>query len=93
MKTVSLQIGNGDNRLSQREWHDFVVAAKELVADYCAELHFFGAPENWHRQQNVAFIFDVSDERLGELKARVTVLWKKYRQEAAAWTVGQTEFV
>lgn len=93
MKTVSLQIGNGDDRLSQREWHDFVIAAKELVTDYCAKLHFFGAPENWCGQQNVALIFDVHDERLDELKSRVTALRKQYRQESAAWTEGQTEFV
>jgi hypothetical protein len=93
MKTVSLQIGNGDDRLSQREWHDFVIAAKELVADYCAKLHFFGAPENWCAQQNVAFIFDAQDERLDELKARVTALRKQFRQESAAWTVGETTFL
>ncbi len=93
MKTVSLQIGNGDDKLSQSDWHNFVVATQKLVESRCAKLHFFGAPENWCRQQNVAFIFDLSEDSIEELKAEIRALRKQYQQESAAWTEGKTIFI
>ena len=40
MKTVTLQIGNGDDKLSQPAWHDFVLAMKALIERHCETLHF-----------------------------------------------------
>ncbi len=93
MKTVSLQIGNGDDKLSQAQWHDFVVKMKQLIERHCERLHFFGAPENWSGQQNVALIFDVEDAAVNELKAQASELRKQFRQESAAWTEGETVFI
>jgi uncharacterized protein YaaQ len=93
MKTVSLQIGNGDGKLMQAEWHQFVVQLLALVDRSCTKLHFRGAPEGWAEQQNAAFIFDVDDERVDELKQEVTELRAKFKQESAAWTAGATEFI
>ena len=91
--TVSLQIGNGDDKLSQSQWHDFVVQMKELVESHCTKLHFFGAPENWCGRQNVAFIFDVNNDRIDQLQADVSQLRKRFKQESAAWTEGETRFL
>jgi|1185.fasta_scaffold1809788_1 hypothetical protein len=93
MPTVSVQIGNGDDKLTQAEWHGFVVAMKELVERSCSKLHFFGAPENWREQQNAAFIFDIDEVAVDALKGGVIELRKQFRQESAAWTAGLTEFV
>jgi hypothetical protein len=93
MTTVSLQIGNGDDKLSQTQWHELVVEMKVLVERYSTKLHFFGAPENWHAQQNVAFIFDVEDATISAMQAEVTTLRVRFNQESAAWTEGRTSFI
>src|SRR5947209_703362 len=93
MKTVSLQIGNGDDKLSQSQWHQFVIDMKELVERHCEKLHFFGAPETWRDQQNVAFIFELDDDRTAALQAEVTKLRARFEQESAAWMEGKTLFI
>jgi hypothetical protein len=93
MTTVSLQIGNGDGKLSQAQWHAFVVEMKRLVERHSAKVHFFGAPENWREEQNVAFIFDIEAASTENLKSGVTHLRKHFGQESAAWTQGNTLFI
>jgi len=93
MKTVTLQIGNGDDKLSQTQWHQFVTEMKTLIERDCTRLHFFGAPENWCAQQNVAFIFDLEDAAVGAMKTGVTQLRARFHQESAAWTEGTTAFI
>ena len=93
MSTVTIQIGNGDDKLTQIQWHEFVVALKRLVDRHAKKLHFFGGPENWHAQQNVAMIFDVDASAIAALKNEVAELRKRFQQESAAWTVGETEFI
>jgi hypothetical protein len=93
MTTVSVQIGNGDDKLTQSEWHEFVVTLKQVVEHFCRKLHFFGAPENWCEQQNAAFIFEVDDSAVDALKREVTELRKRFHQESAAWTAGETDFI
>jgi hypothetical protein len=93
MKTVSLQIGNGDDKLTQAEWHQFVVEMKDLVERHCQKVHFFGGPEGWRNQQNVAFIFELNDDGAATLQAEVTKLRALFKQESAAWTEGKTLFI
>jgi hypothetical protein len=93
VKTVCLQIGNGDDKLSQSRWHEFVVQIKAVVDDHCSKVHFFGGPENWCAQQNVALVFEVQDSSIDRLKTEVTNLRKKFLQESAAWMEGQTLFL
>ncbi len=93
MRTVSVQIGNGDDKLSQSQWHRFVVEMKQLIEAHCRQLHFFGAPENWCPQQNVAFIFDIDDGRIEQLQIRIADLRQHFLQQSAAWTEGVTRFI
>jgi hypothetical protein len=93
MTTVCLQIGNGDDKLSQAQWHAFVVELKRLIEHSCAKVHFFGAPENWHHQQNVAFVFDLDEATVENLKGEVRDLRSRFSQESAAWMQGNTLFI
>jgi hypothetical protein len=38
MPPLSLQIGNGDDKLTQAEGHEFVVMIKKLVGQSCSKL-------------------------------------------------------
>ena len=39
--TVTIQIGNSDNKLTQEEWADFVSAVSNAVSESEARVHFF----------------------------------------------------
>jgi hypothetical protein len=93
VKTVSIQIGNGDDKLSQRRWNHFVPNLRQLVEKDCLKLHFFGAPENWSEQQNVAIIFDIHEDRVDHLKDQVAQLGQQFEQDSVAWTEGRTVFL
>lgn len=91
MKTVTLQIGNSDDKLSQKEWNHFVKEVQCLIEKHTREQHFFGGSPNWYPWQNVAWVF-VCDN-LQPLKDALESTRKIFKQESVAWTVGETEFI
>jgi len=47
MKTITIQIGNSDDKLSQASWSEFVERARQLISVHSRVVHFFGAlPKN-----------------------------------------------
>jgi hypothetical protein len=93
MRTITIQIGNSDDKLSQREWYKFVISVRKLISVYCNAIHFFGAPANWESWQNVAWIITCDDNRVEALKTAVAEVRAEFNQDSAAWTEGETEFV
>jgi hypothetical protein len=91
--TVTVQLGNTDNRLKQSEWHAFVVAAQDVIERSADSIHFFGAPANWAKIQNVAWIFALDSAREPKLKSALEEIRKSFKQEAVAWTSGTTVFI
>ncbi len=84
MKTICLQLGNTDGRLTVDGWADFVFEVKSLVSKYCCHLHFFGGPANWSGFQNVCFVFQV-DAKYEFLKQEIIEIRKIYKQNSVAW--------
>jgi hypothetical protein len=93
MKSISLLMSNTDNKLSQQQWHDFIAASKQAVRSACAEFHFFGAPPNWERHQNAAFVFTLEDESIHTLKEKMKSIRSEYNQDSVAWLEGDTVFL
>jgi hypothetical protein len=93
MKTVVIQIGNTDDKLTQIEWSAFVLMTRTMILAHCKQVHFFGAPANWERWQNVAWIVEVEDGNKDKLRAAVADARQTFRQDSAAWTEGDTQFV
>jgi hypothetical protein len=93
MKTITLQIGNSDDRLSQARWSAFVAAMREVVAVHGREIHFFGAPPNWEPWQNVAWVVTCQDEHIPGFIAAVQAVRRDFGQDAVAWTEGETRFL
>jgi len=92
LKTIALQIGNSDNKLTQVEWANFVIdIANLLEGDPTTQIHFFGGPTTWECWQNVAWIFVTGNPM--ELCQEVKRIRTKYKQDSAAWTEGSTAFV
>jgi hypothetical protein len=93
MKTVSIQIGNSDDKLSQNEWHKFVKKMKDIISEYAISVHFFGCSEGCRPWQNAAWVVDVEEPFILELKQEIAAEREYYKQDSVAVGVFDTEFV
>ena len=95
MKTITLQIGNSDDKLTQAEWCEFVTAIGSIVAAYCKDVHFAGAPPANAPWQNFCWVLAIEDDELvtSAFQRQITDCRKKYQQDSAAITEGKTLFV
>ena len=104
-KTVVIQIGNTDDKLSQTQWSHFVKALMYEVDEFHTQVHFFGFSEPTAPWQNCCVVFEVNqdylnkyrhgdmEEYLEQLRMVLSDLARKYRQDSIALLVGETEFV
>lgn len=95
--TVTIQIGNSDNKLTQAEWSDFVKLVGDYLARYvedrAAEIHFFASSAGHAPWQNAAWVVAITAEHEAALRADIGIARRKFRQDSAAWTTGETSFV
>ena len=91
-KTVTIQIGNSDDKLTQREWSEYVEDVRKIV-EGLRGVHFFGAAPTYAPWQNAAWVIECDDEVRVWLKENVTKIRKEYKQDSVAWTEGTTEFI
>lgn len=90
---VVISIGNTDDKLSQREWSDYVADMWTLLEKEGANVHFFGGRSNWEQWQNVAWIVEVHSMDIDGLMLKIESSRKKYRQDSAFVMVGEGLFV
>ena len=91
--TVCIQIGNSDDKLSQREWWSYCTDVSVACLQTEADIHFRGGPATNFPYQNYCFVLEAEDNVLASLKAGIVEIRKKYGQDSVAWTEGRTEFV
>lgn len=95
--TVTIQIGNTDNKLTQAEWSAFVKLVgdyiERYVEDRAAEIHFFASSAGHAPWQNAAWIVAITDEHEAAMRADISTARRRFRQDSAAWTTGETAFV
>jgi hypothetical protein len=93
MKTVTIQTGNTDNKLTQQEWSILVKLLADQIRSYAKEIHFFGGAESWAMWQNAAWVILIEQPQLDMLKAKVIEVREMCKQDSVAWTEGKTLFV
>jgi hypothetical protein len=91
MNTIIVQIGNSDNKLTQREWANFV-SAVDTIINNCKQIHFRGGSPFDSSVQNACWVFTY-EGNIVDLKSRLTVIREAMRQDAVAITFGVTEFI
>ena len=92
MKTVVIQIGNTDDKLSQLMWSAFIHAVADKVYHRAKQVHFSGYSDPSETWQNAAWIFEISEEESLRLWGEMKVLASLYNQDSIAWTEGNTIF-
>ncbi len=93
--TVSVQIGNSDDKLTQREWSEFVQSIGDSIITYKGHIHFCGGSICQVPWQNFCWVFELENndmvvDALREQQKRIRV---KYRQDSVAWLSGVTRFI
>lgn len=92
-KTVVVQLGNSDNKLTQAEWSEFVSYVRDAIGESSINIHFDGGSRYDAPWQNACFVSEVCDEHLAQLKSDLECYRKMYRQDSVAVTIGDTLFV
>lgn len=93
MKTITIQIGNTDNKLSQQQWSEFHHNADIVIRNYATEVHFFGGSENWKPWQNLCWVVTAASYMIGPFKISMATLGAHFGQDSVAWTEGETRFL
>ena len=93
MKTITVQIGNSDDKLSQKEWSEFHLRISGACIAYAAETHFSGTSNGEASWQNACFIFDCEDSDIEELRMELSFIRSCFGQESIALMEGETEFI
>ena len=95
--TITIQIGNTDNKLTQQEWSRFVKRVADHVEYYAeenlAQVHFFAASSGEMAWQNAAWVMQFTDDEIPNLRVTLAEVAKDFSQDSIAMTCGTTEFV
>lgn len=95
MKTITVQIGNSDDHLSQKEWSEFVIWIDSEIRQRAAKIFFFGTAIPVSPYQNACWVFDIdiSLQDYTVLKIMLKNVKEYYHQNSVAFTVGDTIFL
>lgn len=94
MITVTVQIGNSDNKLTQQEWSRFVKDCHSTISLIANRVHFHACSDGGAPWQNAAWVFELEDELDAmRLQAGLTDIRGRFNQDSIAWTEGQTVFL
>jgi hypothetical protein len=91
MKTIVIQIGNSDDKLTQKEWSYFVTRVSNTLDTLGAEVHFSGGSAAIAPWQNYCWVVGMSSA--DDLRRRLANMAKTYNQDSIALTIGDTEFI
>ena len=93
MKTISILIGNSDNKLTQAYWADYIAEIDNVVTNHANVIHFTGGSAYYSPYQNACFVFEIQEEKIKWLLEKVTRIRKSYSQDSVAVITGTTEFI
>jgi hypothetical protein len=93
MTTAVIQIGNTDDKLTQREWSNYWGEVVTEIDDLAADHHFGGGSGTHQPWQNYCWVIEIEETNIPVLGNRLRAIREKYRQDSVAVLCGQTEFV
>jgi len=91
--TVTIQIGNSDDKLTQSQWKDYVNSVHDLILAWGGEIHFSAPSVGWADWQNCAWVFTIGSRGYRGIKKYLVPLRVSYKQDSVAVTIGTTEFL
>lgn len=89
---VVISVGNTDNRLTQKEWSDFVYEINNIL-ERCCKIHFFGGPANYSMYQNACWWINIDKTEIHSIRSVLMQIRINFKQDSIAWLSGKTEFI
>jgi GH35 family endo-1,4-beta-xylanase len=91
---VYLSIGNSDDKLTQREWAQFITRVRAAITGWACQVHgsWFSAPDSMWQNANWCLEFDTEADMKYAREAIITIR-RQYRQDSVAWAVADPEFI
>lgn len=93
MKTVVIQIGNSDNKLTQSEWAHYAERMRSAIAANVFRCHFSGGSDWDAPWQNACWVCELEAGKCGVLTEAVRKCREQFKQDSVAVTIGDTTFV
>ena len=95
MKTecVVIQIGNSDDKLTQKEWAQYNFHVTTMLHGFAIETHFAGASNGTASWQNACWVVVIPRDERESLFVNLRGIAKQFRQDSIAVMVGETEFL
>lgn len=93
MKTVTIQIGNSDNKLTQGQWANFAASMHEAISENVYRIHFKGGSDWDAPWQNACWVCEVRDEQMENLQVVIMTCRANHGQDSAAVTFGETVYI
>lgn len=91
--TIVVQIGNSDNKLTQKEWKSFINEVRNALSSNVTEIHFDGGSSYDSAFQNACFVATIEEQDRQPLLKLLKDLKSEYVQDSIAITSGKTEMV
>lgn len=99
--TYTVQIGNSDDKLSQKRWSEFIDAVMRVIDDLQIEfpdeieVHSWAYSNPAASWQNVTAVFNAPATRIVNeaVRAKLAVVAAEFEQDSIALTIGPTTFV
>ena len=91
--TVYVSIGNSDDKLSQKGWHEFWIALRSAVVQAAEEIHGEWLSIPVAPYQNACICFDIHVSNAARLKEELASIAHVFRQSAITWAEASTEFL
>jgi len=100
-RCIVIQIGNSDDKLTQKEWSEFVNKVGDLVDSCCHTTHFFGGSSNWKQWQNACWVAVLknssytclTDEQYTNFLVDLAEIGGAYKQDSIAVIEGNTQLL
>lgn len=94
MKTITIQIGNSDDKLTQKEWARFWADINhEIVLCAGGKIHFCGLSPSQQPWQNGCWVVEIDGSQALALRDSLKRVREEHKQDSIAWTEGDTAFV
>jgi hypothetical protein len=95
MDTAVITIGNSDDKLTQKEWSEFVSDVQDFIMRWAVPIHFHGLSVGSAPWQNACWVIDIHllFDQADEIRNQLSFLASTYKQDSIALTIGSTEFV
>lgn len=94
MTTITIQIGNSDDKLTQAEWSGYHSLVESEIKSMGFSIHFHGCSHGAEQWQNAAWVIAVEPpNRIEALRSALVEIRGRFRQDSIAWTEGHTLFI